>query len=123
MKIKREISRIISTLKNSVKKHRIDQNFTLLDTRTEKTKNELRLIANELVSRNKESNAAKFILRTVDKVTLFAELATKGIRIPDNNNHVENLMGIVGLRVKKNRQSWVDRNLDIMLRTIWYIIS
>lgn len=123
MKIKREISRIISTLKNSVKKHRIDQNFTLLDTRTEKTKNELRLIANELVSRNKESNAAKFILRTVDKVTLFAELATRGIPIPDNNNHVENLMGIVGLRVKKNRQSWVDRNLDIMLRTIWYIIS
>ena len=123
MKIKREISRIISTLKNSVKKHRVDQNFTLLDTRTDKTKKELRLIANELLSRNKESNAAKFILRTVDKVTLFAELATKGIRIPDNNNHVENLMGIVGLRVKKNRQSWVDLNLDIMLRTIWHIIS
>jgi hypothetical protein len=38
-------------------------------------------------------------------LTLFAELATREIQIPDNNNHVENLMGIVGQRVKKNRQS------------------
>ena len=50
-------------------------------------------IANELLSRNKDSNTAKFILRTVIIVTLFAELTTRGIQIPDNNNHVENLMG------------------------------
>jgi hypothetical protein len=92
MKIKKEISRIISTLKNSVKKHRIDSDFARL----------------EWISRNKDSMAAKFILRTADKLTLFAELATREIQIPDNNNHVENLMGIVGQRVKKNRQSsWV----------------
>ena len=89
----------------------------------DKTQEELLQIANELLSRNKHSNAAKFILRTVDKVTLFAELATREIQIPDNNNHVENLMGIVGQRVKKNRQSWVDKNLIIMLNTIWHIIS
>jgi len=72
---------------------------------------------------NKHSNAAKFSLRTADKVTLFAELTTRGIQIHDNNNHVENLMGIVGQRVKKNRQSWTDKNLNIMLNTLWYIIS
>jgi hypothetical protein len=45
-------------------------------------------------------------------------LAIKGIKIPDNNNYVENLMRIVGQKVKKNRQSWVDANLDIMVNTI-----
>ncbi|MEA1895550.1 MAG: hypothetical protein U9N36_10205, partial [Euryarchaeota archaeon] len=58
-----------------------------------------------------------------DKVTLFADLATRGIQIPDNNNHVENLMGIVGQGIKKNSQSWVDKNLEIMVNTIWQIIS
>jgi len=79
--------------------------------------------ANELLSRNKDNNSAKFILRTAGKVTLFAELTTRGIHIPDNNNHVETLMGIVGQRIKKNRQSWVDKNLDITVNTIWQIIS
>jgi hypothetical protein len=66
---------------------------------------------------------AKFILRTAGKLTLFAELAARELHIPDNNNHVENLMGIVGQRVKKNRQSWIDKNLNIMLNTIRHIIS
>lgn len=123
MRIKKDISRIISTLKNSVKKHRKDSDFARLKWRIDKTQEELLVIANELLSKNKDSNAGKFILKTGGKVTLFAELATKGIQIPDNNNHVENLMGIVGQKVKKNRQSWVDVNLNIMLNTIWHIIS
>jgi hypothetical protein len=106
-----------------VKKHRKDSDFNRLKWRIDKTQEELLLIANELLSKNKDSNAGKFILKTGGKVTLFAELATKGIQIPDNNNHVENLMGIVGQKVKKNRQSWVDANLNIMLNTIWHIIS
>ncbi len=80
-------------------------------------------IANELLDIDKNSNAAKFILRTYDEVTLFAELAMRDITIPDNNNHIENLMGIVGQKIKKNRQSWVDDNLNTMLKIIWYIIS
>jgi hypothetical protein len=123
MRLKRDISRIISTLKNSVKKHRKDSNFTKLKWRIDETQEELLIIANELLSKNKDSNADKFILKTRIKVTLFAGLAIKGIKIPDNNNHVENLMGIVGQKVKKNRQSWVDANLDIMVNTIWHIIS
>jgi hypothetical protein len=123
IRIKKNISRIISTLKNSVKKHRKDSDFTRLKWRIDKTQEELLLIATELLSKNKDSNAGKFILKTGYKVTLFAELTTKGIRIPDNNNHVENLMGIVGQKVKKNRQSWVDANLNIMLNTVWHIIS
>ena len=101
MRIKKDISRIISTLKNSVKKHRKDSDFARLKWRIDKTQEELLVIANELLSKNKYSNAGKFILKTGGKVTLFAELATKGIQIPDNNNHVENLMGIVGQKVKK----------------------
>ncbi|WP_218837987.1 hypothetical protein, partial [Candidatus Methanoperedens nitratireducens] len=61
--------------------------------------------------------------RTYEKVTLFAELAMRDITIPDNNNHIENLMGIVGQKVKKNHQSWVDDNLNKMLKIIWHIIS
>nr|QNO46178.1 hypothetical protein LJAJCFKK_00030 [Methanosarcinales archaeon ANME-2c ERB4] len=123
MRIKKEISGIISTLKNSVKKHRIDRNFARLEWRIDTTQKELLSIANELLSSNKDSNTAKFILRTAGKLTLFAELTSRGIQIPDNNNHVENLMGIVGQRIKKNRQSWVDKNLEIMVNTIWQIIS
>ena len=123
MRTKKEISRIISALKNSVKKHRTDRNFARLEWRIDTTQKELLSIANELLSSNKDSNTAKFILRTAHKVTLFAELTSRGIQIPDNNNHVENLMGIVGHRIKKNRQSWVDKNLEIMVNTIWQIIS
>jgi len=94
-----------------------------LKLRIEKTQEELLVIANELLSKNKDSNAGKFILKTRIKVTLFAGLAIKGIQIPDKNNHVESLMGIVGQKVKKNRQSWVDANLDITVNTIWHIIS
>jgi hypothetical protein len=105
------------------KKHREDRDFKRLEWRINKTKEELLAIANELLATNKDSNAAKFILRTYDKVTLFAELTTRDIIIHDNNNHIENLMGIVGQKVKKNHQSWVDNNLNIMLKIIWYIIS
>ena len=51
------------------------------------------------------------------------DMATRGIQIPDNNGHVENMTGIVGQKMKKNRQSWVDANLNIMVNTIWHIIS
>ncbi|MEA3281395.1 MAG: hypothetical protein U9Q68_02380 [Euryarchaeota archaeon] len=37
IRIKKEISRTISTLKNSVKKHRIDRNFARLEWRLDKT--------------------------------------------------------------------------------------
>jgi len=106
-----------------VKKHRNDSDFARLKWRIDKTQQELLVIANELLSKNKDSNAGKFILKTRDKVTLFVELATKGIQITDNNNHIENLMGIVGQKVKKNRQSLVDANLNIMLNTTWHTIS
>jgi len=59
----------------------------MLEWRIDTTQKELLSIANELLSRNKGSNTAKFILRTAIKVTLFAELTTGGIQIPDNNNH------------------------------------
>ncbi len=123
MRIKKDIIRIISTLKNSVKKHRKDSDFARLKWRMDKTQEELLVIANELLSKNKDSHAGKFILNKGIKVTLFAELATRGIQIPNTNNHIENLMGIVGQKVKTNHQSWVDENLNIMLNTIWHIIS
>ena len=63
------------------------------------------------------------MIRTMDFVTTFAEAAIKGITIPNTNNHIENLMGIIGQRVKRNRGSWIDENLDTMLKTIWYILS
>lgn len=122
-RIRKDISRIISTLKNSVKKHSADRDFKRLEWRIDQTKMELLAIANEISATDKNSNAAKFIFRTYEKVTLFAELAMRDIIIPDNNNHIENLMGIVGQKVKKNHQSWVDDNLNKMLKIIWHIIS
>jgi len=38
-------------------------------------------------------------------------------------NDTENLVGIVGQKVKKNHQSWIDDNLNVILKIIWYIIS
>jgi len=122
IRIKKDIIRIISTLKNSVKKHKKYSDFSRLKWRMDRTQEELLVIAKELLSKNIDSHAGKFILNKGIKVTLFAELATRGIQIPDTNNHVENLMGIVGQKVKTNHQSWVDTNLNIMLNTIWHII-
>jgi len=79
MRIKKDIIRTISTLKNSVKKHRKYSDFARLKWRINKTQEELLVIANELLSKNKDSNTGKFIIKTRGKVTLFAELATKGI--------------------------------------------
>src|SRR5450756_661234 len=110
-------------LKNSVKKHSADRDFKRLEWRIDQTKKELLAIANEISAKNKNSSAAKFIFRTYEKVTLFAELAMRDIIIPDNNNYIENLMGIVGQKVKKNHQSWVDDSLNVMLKIIWHIIS
>lgn len=123
IRLKKDISRIISTLKNSVKKHRADRDFKRLEWRIDETEKELLAIGNEILGVNKNSNAGKFILRTYDKVTLFAKLALRDISFPDNNNLIENLMGIVGQKVKKNHQSWVDDNLNKMLKIIWNIIS
>jgi len=78
MRIKKDISRIISTLKNSVKKHK-NSDFARLQWGINKTQEELLAITNELLPKNKDSNAGKFILKTGGKVTLFAELETKGI--------------------------------------------
>jgi hypothetical protein len=122
-RIKKDISRIISTLRNSVKKHSADRDFKRLEWRIYQTKKELLAIANEISAKNKNSSAAKFIFRTYEKVTLFAELVKRDITIPDTNNHIENLMGIVGQKVKKNHQSWVEDNLNVMLKIIWHIIS
>jgi hypothetical protein len=122
-RIKKDVSRIISTIKNSVKKHSADRDFKRLEWRIDQTKKELLAIANEISANDKNSNAAKFIFRTYEKVILFAELAMRDIIIPDNNNHIENLMGIVGQKVKNNHQSWVDDNLNVMLKIIWHIIS
>jgi len=47
--------------------------------RIDTTQKELLSIANELLSSNKDSNTAKFILRTAGIVTLFAESTTRGI--------------------------------------------
>ncbi len=121
MRIKKEPSRIISTLKNSMKNHRNDSDFARLKWRIDKTQEELLVIANELISKNKDSRADKFILNKGAKVTLFVELATKGIQIPYTNNHIENLMAIVVQKMKTNHQSWVDTNLNIILNTIWHI--
>ena len=122
-RIKKDVSRIISTLKNSVKKHVVDRDFKRLEWRIDQTMIELQAIANEISAKNKNSSAAKFIFRTYERVTLFAELAMRDIIIPDNNNYIENLMGIVGQKVKTNHESWVDENLDVMLNIIWHIIS
>ena len=58
IRIKKDISRIISTLKNSVKKHRKDSDFTRLKWRIDKTQKELLSIANELLSKNKGNYSA-----------------------------------------------------------------
>jgi hypothetical protein len=52
MRLKKDISRIISTLKNSVKKHRKDSDFIKLKWRIDKTQEELLVIANELLLKN-----------------------------------------------------------------------
>lgn len=74
MRLKKDIIRIISTLKNSVKKHRKYSDFARLKWRVAKTQEELLIIANKLLSKNKNSRAGKFILNKGIKVTLFAEL-------------------------------------------------
>ena len=50
MKLKKEISKIISTLKNSVEKHRVDHDFARLGWRIDETQKELLSIADELRS-------------------------------------------------------------------------
>jgi hypothetical protein len=52
-RIKKDVSRIISTIKNSVKKHSADRDFKRLEWRIDQTKKELLAIANEISANDK----------------------------------------------------------------------
>jgi len=90
-----------------------------LQKRIDNTKDELVKLANKLI-KNGHPNVAKYILKHMGTVTLFAKEAMDEIKIPWTNNIMERFVGEITFRIKKIWAHWSPVGLNSI---IYLIIS
>jgi hypothetical protein len=109
-----EMSRILFTLVNSVKKHEEDGDAVAIERRIESALDELDGLAKDLARRG-FARASEFISRTSKLAVTFARLATAGISIPYTSNMMERLMGEIAKRCKHRWMHWSTNGLENIL--------
>jgi len=115
--LKAELESILYTLINSTHKHAKDGDHDALRRHIESTLKELDSLAAKLKRRGYRE-ASQFITRNSKLLVTFAELATKGIRIPCTSNQIERLMGEIAKRCKHRWAHWSDQGLKNILTLI-----
>ena len=108
---------ILRTLRNSARRHLMDEDFERLQWRIDWTLNELRKLSREL-TREGLTGAAKFIRNSANYMVTFARLAMKGLSVPYTNNLIERLMGEVAKRVKNRWMHWSTTGLENLLNIL-----
>jgi hypothetical protein len=68
-----------------------------------------------ILAGNGLKGTAKFLREMSNVVTTYATLAMQGIRIPNNNNLLERLMGEVSKRCKHKWMCWTSRGAAALL--------
>lgn len=116
-KIIQRMEAILYHLKNSVKKHRADDDTEAIKARINATVDELKKIANELLTVGCYK-AAEFIRYASNYAVTFARLALEGRIIPWNSNIIERLMAEISKRCKHKWMRWTTRGLEAMLRIL-----
>jgi hypothetical protein len=113
-RVSTELSRILFTLVNSVKKHRQDGDMDAIEARVESTLKELNELAENLRTRG-YARASEFISQNAKLMVTFAKLAISGIEIPYTSNAIERLMGAIARRCKHGWMHWSTRGLENLL--------
>jgi hypothetical protein len=102
-------------LKNSVAKHRPDEEFAAIRERIARTTERIEKTAWQLDQYGSEK-AAGYLRRWLPSIVTFAEQAVKGFEVPWTSNPVERLMGEVSKRCKNQWMRWTTEGLEAILQ-------
>jgi hypothetical protein len=102
-------------LKNSVAKHRPEEEFAAIRERIARTTERLEKTAWQLKQFGSEK-AAGYLRRWLPSIMTFAERAIEGLEVPWTSNPVERLMGEVSKRCKNQWMRWTADGLEALLQ-------
>ena len=102
-------------LKNSVAKHRPEEEFAAIRQRIARTTERIEKTAWQLEQYGSEK-AAGYLRRWLPSIVTFAEAAVEGFEVPWTSNPVERLMGEVSKRCKNQWMRWTEEGLETLLQ-------
>jgi len=102
-------------LKNSIAKHRPDEEFAAIRERIARTTERIEKTAWQLDQYGSEK-AAGYLRRWLPSIVTFAEQAIEGFEVPWTSNPVERLMGEVSKRCKNQWMRWTAEGLEAILK-------
>jgi len=102
-------------LKNSVAKHRPNEEFAAIRQRIVRTTERIEKTAWQLDQYGSEK-AARYLRRWLPSIVTFAERAVEGFEVPWTSNPVERLMGEVSKRCKNQWMRWTAEGLEALLQ-------
>ncbi|PSP46264.1 hypothetical protein BRC60_10740, partial [Halobacteriales archaeon QH_1_68_42] len=101
-------------LKNSVAKHRQEEEFAAVRARIARTTGRMEKTAWQL-DQFGSKKAAGYLRRWLPSIVTFAERAIEGFQVPWTSNPVERLMGEVSKRCKNQWMHWSKAGLEAIL--------
>jgi hypothetical protein len=102
-------------LKNSVAKHRPEDEFAAIRERIARTTERIEKTAWQL-NQFGSKKAAGYLRRWLPSIVTFAEQAIEGFEVPWTSNPVERLMGEVSKRCKNQWMRWTAEGLEALLQ-------
>ncbi len=102
-------------LKNSVAKHRPNEEFAAIRSRIARTTERIEKTAWQLDQYGSEK-AAGYLRRWLPSIVTFAEQAVEGFKMPWTSNPVERLMSEVSKRCKNQWMRWTTEGLEAILQ-------
>ena len=102
-------------LKNSVAKHRPEEEFAAIRERIARTTERIKKTAWQL-DQYGSGKAAGYLRRWLPSIVTFAEQAVEGFEVPWTSNPVERLMGEVSKRCKNQWMRWTKDGLEAILQ-------
>ena len=102
-------------LKNSVAKHRPNEEFAAIRGWIARTTERIEKTAWQLDQYGSEK-AAGYLRRWLPSIVTFAEQAVEGFEVPWTSNPVERLMGEVSKRCKNQWMRWTTEGLEAILQ-------
>ncbi|EMA54317.1 transposase (ISH6) [Halococcus salifodinae DSM 8989] len=110
-----EVSNDLFHLKNSVEKHRPNEEWAAIRERIATTKQRIRHLAWQL-DQLSSPKTATYLRRWLPSMMLFAEEAVDGFEVPWTSNPVERAMGEVSKRCKNQWMRWSAAGLEALLQ-------
>ncbi|RJX51483.1 ISH6 family transposase [Halonotius pteroides] len=110
-----EVAGELFHLKNSVEKHRPEDEYSAIRGRIAQTKDRIEKTAWQL-DQLSSPKAASYLRGELDSMVTFAEEATAGFEVPWTSNPVERAMGEVAKRCKRDWMQWSEEGLDTLLQ-------